>query len=95
MSKKNVLAVSLALALGAFGFGCGKNEAVKLADDMANDICKCKDMKCIEEVNKKFEPKMAKLANAKGSKGDEEAIKKAGEKMAGCMTKMMKIEPEK
>jgi hypothetical protein len=54
----------------------------------ADQICECKDMKCVEDLSKKFE----KMEKRKMSDLDEDE-KKAAEKMMECMRKLMEDRP--
>jgi hypothetical protein len=68
--------------------GCGKNEAVKAAEDMADEVCKCKDMACAQEATSKGTEKLMKFKDTKGTEDDAKKILAAGEKMSECMQKL-------
>ena len=79
---------SLVLGLFIFTTGCGKHEAVKEMEKMADEVCKCKDLTCAQEVATKGAEKMQKYKEEKVSKSDEEAAMKAANKMSECMAKL-------
>ena len=79
---------SLVLGLFIFTTGCGKHEAVKEMEKMADEVCKCKDLTCAQEVATKGAEKMQKFKDEKVSKSDEEAAMKAANKMSECMGKL-------
>ena len=79
---------SLVLGLYIFTTGCGKHEAVKEMEKMADEVCKCKDLTCAQDVATKGQEKMQKFKDEKVSKSDEEAAMKAANKMSECMAKL-------
>ena len=54
------------LALGTFLFGCGKNEAVVAAEEMATAVCACKDLACAQKVSTEQAEKLMKFKDKKG-----------------------------
>jgi hypothetical protein len=95
--KKITLAFAVAMALMSFGCkkkGGGSGEAMSKMTEFKDEMCKCKDAKCAQDVT----DKMAKWA-AEQSKGQKEPpkmneadTKKAqeiGMAMSECMTKAM------
>jgi hypothetical protein len=77
MKKISVLAMTVALALGACG-GKGSDKLDKLKDE----ACACKDKACAEEVNKKMDSAMEDLVKEFDGKEPDEATQK---KIAGSM----------
>ncbi|MCB9548890.1 MAG: hypothetical protein H6706_24055 [Myxococcales bacterium] len=76
--------------LGSLLFGCGKNEAVVAAEQMAEAVCACKDMACAQKASQEQAEKLMKFKDKKGTEADVEAIKKAGEKTAECLKNIIK-----
>jgi hypothetical protein len=79
------------LGLAGLLAGCGSS-AVKEYEKMVKEICDCKDMKCVEDVQKK----MAEKAKEMTPKDADEAQKMAKEtqplteKMQKCMEDLAK-----
>ncbi len=69
--------------------GCGKNEAVKAAEEWADAVCKCKDADCAMKASVEGNEKMQKFRDAKGTKEDAEKIMAAGKKVQECLQKTM------
>ncbi len=80
----NLLAASLLVA------GCGKNKAVKAMEDLADEVCACKDTNCAMEAMKNLQAKMKDLMDEKGTQSDVEAIQAASKKMQGCVQSLGK-----
>lgn len=84
--------IKLTLASLAFGAlaltGCGKNEAVKDMEALADRVCACKDAACAMEEAKKAAELVSKHKDTKGTEGDMKAITAAGERMKDCMMKL-------
>jgi hypothetical protein len=76
--KKAVLWVSVAVA--AFVVTGCKSDVEKMADE----VCECKDKKCLEDVSAKYKDKMPKDEKKELTGKDKEAA----DKMAGCMLKL-------
>ncbi len=76
MKKFSVLAVALLVSPFVLG-GCGKSELQKYADE----LCECKDAKCLEKIQKKYADKMPKGKEGKKlddlPNKDKEAVAKA------------------
>ena len=68
--------------------GCGEHEAVKAMNDFADEICACKDAKCLTDATKKFSELTKKYGDEKVSQGDADKIKAATEKITKCMTEL-------
>lgn len=64
--------------LGAVALsGCSNKKAVKLAEDMADAVCACKDMKCVADEGTKFAEKAKDLGeNPQGTEGDAKASRR-------------------
>jgi hypothetical protein len=88
MQKLKMVVGSVVLGTLFLVGGCGKNEAVKAAEDMADEVCKCKDLACAQEATSKGTEKLMKLKDTKGTEDDAKKILKAGEKMSECMSKL-------
>lgn len=87
MKKMTMIVASLSLGALLWA-GCGKNEAVKAAEDMADAVCKCKDLKCAQDAATAGAEKLMKFANAKGTESDAKKIVAAGEKARKCIEKL-------
>ena len=88
---KNIKLVLGTLAVSALLLAsCGKNEAVKAAEEWSDAVCACKDAECAMKASLDGNKKMAKFRDAKGTKADAEAIVKAAKRMQDCMDKNMK-----
>ena len=92
MRYANKLGAALSLvALLALG-ACG-GDPVKDIDNLVNEACECKDMACVEGVNKKFEQLVEKYKdNKEPSKEDQEKIMKSMARLAECMTQIQTAE---
>jgi hypothetical protein len=90
MANMKIIKMAVAsLALGVFLLGgCGKNKAVQFTEDLANEVCACKDVQCAQDVVKKGADKMMEFKDEKGTESDLKAIQAASEKMQECMKKM-------
>jgi len=88
MIKKLLVASSLAACFVVAG--CGKNKAVKAFEELADEVCACKDSACAMEAATKLQGKMTELMDEKGTQSDVEAIQAATKKMQGCMESLKK-----
>jgi hypothetical protein len=79
-----VLVLVLALASAA----CGKNKAVRYADELADAVCACTDLACVEKVRKKSLDELPSVSDATGNDADERAIRAAGARMKACQDKL-------
>jgi hypothetical protein len=84
-------AASLALTL--LFAGCGKTEAVKDIEAIADGVCACKDVACAAQEMKKAADLITKYKDTRVSKSEQEQFDAAGEKLAGCMRKLGKQNP--
>ncbi len=82
--KITTMALGAALALGALA-GCGKNEAVKDMEALADRVCACKDISCASAEMKKASELIKKHADTRGTEADMKAITAAGDRMTKCM----------
>ena len=74
------------LVLLAFVAGCGKNEFVELYEDMVDQVCSCKDLKCVDDVNKDTERKIKTMGREQeGSYADKKAIDDASVRRTECI----------
>jgi hypothetical protein len=92
-AKMKTMKISLAsLAMGFLlaGAGCGKNEAVKDMEALADRVCACKDVACASEEMKKATELMTKHKDTRGTESDMKAITAAGQRMTECMQKIGK-----
>jgi hypothetical protein len=76
----------LCLAFGA----CGKNKAVRFAEELADSVCHCADLACVEAVRKKSLDELPRLGDATGYESDERAIRAAGTRMKECQDRLAK-----
>ena len=81
---RSACALVLALALVA----CGKNKAVKYSEELADAVCACADLACVETVRKKGLEDLPKVADATGFESDERAIRAAGTRMKECQDRL-------
>src|SRR5689334_1787989 len=92
MKAMKILLSSLGLAGLLFSAGACGGGAAKEYEKMVNEICACKDMKCVEEAQKK----MAEKAKDMQPKDADEAAKMAKEmqplteKMQKCLEEIAK-----
>ena len=82
--RGSILVLALLVALPA----CGKNKAVRYADDLADAVCACTDLPCVEKVRKKSLDDLPRVSDATGSDADERAIRAAGARMKVCQDKL-------
>jgi hypothetical protein len=88
MTRKLVVAMLVTVGLAA---GCGKNKAVQAAEDMADEVCACKDAACAAAAAKKGqEALMGMMKDARGTESDAKALLAAGERMQECVKKLTK-----
>jgi hypothetical protein len=73
--------------------GCGKNEAVEAAEDMADAVCKCKDIACAQQASEEGSAKLMKLAEStRGTEDDAKKILAASERAGNCIQKLASAE---
>ena len=87
---KNIQLVLGTLALAALLGGCGKNEAVKATEEWADTVCACKDFDCAMKANLEGAEKIKKYRDARGTKGDLDAMQKATKRLQDCMNEVVK-----
>jgi hypothetical protein len=87
MAKMKLLGIAFGLLAAA---GCGKNEAVKDMEALADRVCACADIPCASEEMKKAGELMTKHRETRGTESDMKAIAAAGQKMTECMQKLGK-----
>ena len=93
---RRCLWVGIVMALGLGPAGCGsKTEAsgggaaaVKAFEGLADAICACKDIDCATKAGEAATKELDKYKNVKLDQNEEAAAKKAGERVAECMTKL-------
>jgi hypothetical protein len=73
------------LALGA----CGKPPAVKAAEELADEVCACKEIACATKAAAAGVEKLSALRDQQGSDKDVKAIEKATERAKACMDKLV------
>ncbi len=78
----------LLVAVGLAAAGCGKNKAVRFAEDLADAVCACHDLACVEAVRKKSLEELPKVTDATGYDSDERAIRAAGARMKECQERI-------
>ena len=69
---------------------CGKSQAVKEVEALADEMCACKDIKCAAEVTRKATEVMKKYADESAGESTVKAIEAAGERMRQCTQKIGK-----
>ena len=67
---------------------CGKNKAVKAAEEMADEVCACKDVMCAASAAKKGQDKLMGMLNETGTESDAKAITEAASRMQDCVSKL-------
>ena len=82
----SALLLSGALTLGA----CGENEHVKTAKKIEKKACSCKDLACMQEVQKMLLDFQKKAGNEKVVKSDADKIKKHLDAAAKCLMEVGK-----
>jgi hypothetical protein len=88
MKRSGMIAALVVIVSGAAA--CGKSEAVKEVEALADEMCACKDIKCAAEVTGKASELMKKHAGESGGESTIKAIEAAGERMRGCAQKIGK-----
>ncbi len=82
---KTIVAMLCMTAFLALGSGCGSDMVTKI-DKLADEACACKDLACAEKAQTKI---LDALKDTKEpSKGDQEKVMKAMEKMGACVAKL-------
>lgn len=69
---------------------CGKNEAVKDMEALADRVCACPDVSCAMDEAKKATELMTKHKDTRGTEADMKAITAAGTKITDCVKKLTK-----
>jgi len=69
-------------------FGCGEHEAVKEMNDFADKVCKCEDMKCVQDAHKELGELTKKYAEAKVTQGDADKITEATKRATTCISEL-------
>jgi hypothetical protein len=92
MKSPKIILASLvtAVLLAAGSVGCGKNEAVKDMEGLADRICACKDIACASAEMKEAANLMTKHKDSRGTEADMKAITEASKRMTECMQKIGK-----
>ena len=70
--------------------GCGGNDAVKKMEEMAEKVCACKDMDCMQKVQKEAEEwaKTQPKEEPKVSDEEKKKVEAATKKMTECAMKL-------
>jgi hypothetical protein len=79
------------MALGTAGMACEKAsgaDAVKAYQSVADAVCACKDMTCVEKAGAEGGKAAEKYKSVKLSDAEKAAVKQAGERMAECTNKL-------
>jgi hypothetical protein len=91
--KKLTLAMMVAMAFLSFGCkkkGSDAGNAMAKMSEFADEMCKCKDAKCAQEVSDKMTKwGQEQSKNAKEPPKMNEAAQEIGKRMGECMTKAM------
>ena len=66
----------------------GEHEAVGAMNDFADEICACKDAKCLTDAMPKFQELTKKYGDEKINQADSDKIKAATEKIKKCVTEL-------
>jgi len=68
--------------------GCGKNKAVRYSEELADAVCKCPDLTCVETVRKKSLEELPRLADSTGYDSDDRAILAAAARLKECQDRL-------
>jgi hypothetical protein len=85
-------ALLLVFLLGGVA-GCGKAEATKVAEKMAEEVCACPDMGCARKALEFAAKRFEELKDTRGREKDAKAIVAAGERARGCVAKLAGVGP--
>ena len=88
MKRSGMIAALLFAVSGASA--CGKSQAVKEVEALADEMCACKEIKCAAEVTRKATEVMKKYAEETAGESTVKAIEAAGERMRQCTQKIGK-----
>jgi hypothetical protein len=77
------LAAMGALLILAAG-GCGKSQAVKDVEGLADEMCACKDIRCATEVTKKASELLRRSADVAANDSTVKALEAAAGRMRQC-----------
>ena len=89
MKNIKVILGALSLAALCLGAGCKKGGAAGEMKKFADDICACKDMDCVQKVQKDFADKNKdKKGDVKLSESEAKAVAEASDKMTKCIEKI-------
>ncbi len=88
--KKTTALLSAMLLSGSLALGaCGENEHVKTAKKIEDKACSCKDVKCVQEVQKMLVKFQKEAGDKKVAKSDGKKIEKSMKNAATCITKAL------
>lgn len=89
-------AIIFAVAMAALGTGCkskgGGGDALAKMTELKDEMCKCKDAKCAQDVSSKmtaWTQEQAKSGAAKMSEADTQKAQSIGEELGKCMASAM------
>jgi hypothetical protein len=90
-------AIIFAVAMAALGTGCkskgsGGGDALAKMTELKDEMCKCKDAKCAQDVSSKmtaWTQEQAKSGAAKMSEADTKKAQSIGEELGKCMASAM------
>ena len=90
-------ALIFAVAIAALGTGCkskgsGGGNALAKMTELKDEMCKCKDAKCAQDVSSKmtaWTQEQAKSGAAKMSEADTKQAQSIGEELGKCMASAM------
>src|SRR6478609_3739244 len=89
-------AILFAVAMAALGTGCkskgGSGNALAKMTELKDEMCKCKDAKCAQDVSSKmtaWTQEQAKSGTAKMSEADTKQAQAIGEELGKCMASAM------
>ena len=99
MTQMKKLTIAFMVAMAFFAVGCkkkggGASDAMAKMSEFADEMCKCKDAKCAQDVSDKMtkwgqEQAKNQKEPPKMNEADTKKAQEIGTKMGECMTKAM------
>jgi hypothetical protein len=79
------------MVLGAAA--CGKAQATKVAEKMADEVCACPDLPCARAALEGAAKQFDQMKDARGREKDAKAIVAAGQRAKTCVAKLANVGP--
>jgi hypothetical protein len=80
MKRRAMMAALLLFAVA----GCGKSQAVKDVEALADEMCACRDIRCATEVTKKASELLRRYADVAANDSTVKALEAAAGRMRQC-----------